>query len=89
MVSPELVKVAREFALEPVKDHENNYGCPCPFHDPQSSEPTLLFVRDDFGWFFKCWMCGANGRDRQEFTKLIEAAYKRDREAKDGHAQAD
>ena len=87
-MTPEIVKVAREFALAPVKDERGDYGSPCPFHDPQSSEPTLVFAKDESGWFFKCWMCGAGGRDRQEFTKLIEAAYKREREAKDGNAEA-
>jgi hypothetical protein len=80
---PEIVKVARQFALDPVKDEAGEYSCPCPFHDPQSSEPTLVFAKDKFGWFFKCWMCGAGGRDGQEFTKLIEAAYKREKEAKE------
>lgn len=80
---PAIVRVIRSYALE-VREDEQGYVCNCPFH--QSDKPladSMHVVKDEFGWFFRCFACGAAGRDDIDWKRLYVAAARK--EAKDGN----
>ena len=70
ILTPEIVRVARQYALDPRKvKGQQEYRCCCPFHQPDDADQSLSFCRDKFGWFFKCWKCGVGGRDDRDWLK--------------------
>lgn len=84
-MTPAIVTVARSFGLDPRKPKGHlDYKCNCPFHEPADDSKSLMFTRDCFGWFFKCWKCGANGRDDEALWTLMRRT--KGKEAKDGEA---
>jgi DNA primase len=78
---PAIVNVIRGYGIE-VRKSGQLYLCNCPFHEGGTSKETITINQDAFSWFFKCWACGAAGRDDQTWEKLYHAG----KEAKDGKA---
>lgn len=67
-MKPDLVKLAEQFEQYPMQDGRDVWRSYCPFHSPVGDR-SMIYARDHEGWYFKCWKCGANGRDENEWRR--------------------
>lgn len=67
-MKPDLVKLADRFEQYPMQDGSDQWRSFCPFHSPRGDR-SMVYAKDDDGWFFKCWKCGAHGTDEKDWTR--------------------